>query len=255
MINRLFSRLEFLLAKKRLRLFKTIYVNFRSLPLYQALKLPIHVYGNVRLLNLRGSITIHSKIKHGMIHIGHPHNGAAIDTESLYLQNGGSIHFYGEAHIFNGASINVFNSGKLVIGDKVIIAEKVRIACVNQIIIGKGSRIAHETQIMDSNFHYITSIDSREVPNCNGLITLGEWCWVGNRSSIQKGTIIPDYTIVASNSITNKDFSNVPSYSIIGGIPAKVLKTGVRRIFDPVLESKIRKHYINHSTMYKHIEN
>lgn len=49
-----------------------------------------------------------------------------------------------------------------------------------------------------------------------------------------KGTQTPDYCITASNSICNKDYTNLPSYSLIAGSPAKFIKQGVRRLFEGV---------------------
>lgn len=50
-------------------------------------------------------------------------------------------------------------------------------------------------------------------------VFIGECCWIGNRTNIMKGTVLPDNTIVSSNSLLNKDYtSTVPSYSIIGGM-------------------------------------
>ena len=47
------------------------------------------------------------------------------------------------------------------------------------------------------------------------------------------GTKLPDRVIVTSNSLLNKDYtSSIPSYSLIGGIPAKLLRTNVRRIYE-----------------------
>jgi acetyltransferase-like isoleucine patch superfamily enzyme len=62
-------------------------------------------------------------------------------------------------------------------------------------------------------------------------IVIGNNVWIGNRTTVTPGTIIPNYCIVSSNSLCNKDYSYIPPDSIIGGIPAKLLKTGYRRIF------------------------
>ena len=48
---------------------------------------------------------------------------------------------------------------------------------------------------------------------------------------ISKGTILPDYSIVASNSIVNKDFSNCGKYCFYAGYQ-KIKGTNIKRIFD-----------------------
>jgi acetyltransferase-like isoleucine patch superfamily enzyme len=54
-----------------------------------------------------------------------------------------------------------------------------------------------------------------------------------------KGTITPDFLIVGSNSLLNKDYTKtIEPYSIIGGAPAKFIKKGYERIFDLNIEQK-----------------
>ena len=45
-----------------------------------------------------------------------------------------------------------------------------------------------------------------------------------------KGTCLPAYSVVASNSLVNKDFSGSGERCLIGGVPAKCLKQNVERL-------------------------
>jgi acetyltransferase-like isoleucine patch superfamily enzyme len=47
-----------------------------------------------------------------------------------------------------------------------------------------------------------------------------------------KGTITPNNTIIASNSLLNKNYIETPPYSVLAGTPAKLVKSGVKRIFE-----------------------
>lgn len=49
-LNYTLERIEGVFSLPRFRIFKTLYVNFRSLPFRQAVKLPIYVYGRVRII-------------------------------------------------------------------------------------------------------------------------------------------------------------------------------------------------------------
>lgn len=69
----------------KLRIFKIIYVNFRSLPFSQAIHLPIYVYGKVRIYCLNGSMEIKGPVKRGIIKIGMPTFGLNIDYVRTYL--------------------------------------------------------------------------------------------------------------------------------------------------------------------------
>ena len=52
---------------------------------------------------------------------------------------------------------------------------------------------------------------------------------------------------IESNSLLNKDYvtNDVKSYSLIGGIPAKLLAINVRRIYDPDNESFLIDYFFN----------
>lgn len=53
-------------------------------------------------------------------------------------------------------------------------------------------------------------------------ITIGNNVWIGQKVVIMDGVTIGDNSIVATGAIVTKD---VPPYSIVGGVPAKVIKT------------------------------
>ena len=65
-------------------------------------------------------------------------------------------------------------------------------------VIGKYARIAFDSQFMDSDFHYMLNIEDGTVKNCTSFIEIGAYNWIGNRTTVKKGTVTPDYTIVAA---------------------------------------------------------
>ncbi len=62
--------------------------------------------------------------------------------------------------------------------------------------------------------------------NLQGVIRKGvkieNGVWIGARAVILDGVTVGNNSIVAAGSIVNKD---VPPYSIVGGVPAKLIKT------------------------------
>ena len=67
---------------------------------------------------------------------------------------------------------------------------------------------------------------------------------MGNTTFIKKGVKTPDYFIVASpNALLTKDYTSMPPYSVVGGSPVKLLKSGIRRIYNGEIEAKLNKHF------------
>ena len=61
-------------------------------------------------------------------------------------------------------------------------------------------------------------------------VTIGHDTWIGHGAVIMKGVTIGDGAIIASHSVVTKD---VAPYTIVGGIPAKLIK---RRHPEPIAE-------------------
>ena len=55
-----------------------------------------------------------------------------------------------------------------------------------------------------------------------GKVTIGDWVYIGTNSLIMPGITIGDGALIAAGSVVTKD---VPEYSIVGGVPAKVIKS------------------------------
>ena len=62
-------------------------------------------------------------------------------------------------------------------------------------------------------------------------MTIGNYVWVGENSRICKGVTIGDNAIIAANSVVTKD---VPANSIAAGNPARIVKTNLEEVPDPV---------------------
>lgn len=171
-------------------------------------------------------------------------------VDVTYLRCNGTLELNGyDNFIANGCKIYVKRGGRLSICGNLLLQNHNKIHCANSITIGKYTRISWESQIFDTNMHYLVD-ENGYVKNNKGCILIGNNCWIGNRCTIQKGTILPDNTVVASNSVVNKDFTSQP-YGILAGIPAKLIKTGCKRIFDSGIERHINKYFQEHPQITK----
>lgn len=159
--------------------------------------------------------------------------------ERTYINVEGILRLSGVTTIRRGALIDV--CGELTIGDDCVIGPRTNIRAHNNIQIGDYVRIAHETQIFDTNFHFSEDVTAPGFYPISKPISIGSYCWIGNRTTINKGTILPDYTTVASNSLVTKDYSSLEPYSLIGGAPAKFIKGNFSRVWDTKREFEYQK--------------
>ena len=126
----------------------------------------------------------------------------------------------GEFDIFYGGDIICFQKGRLILGSG-FCNSNVTIRCTKSIKIGQDVAIAHNVTIMDSDAHNIVQFDYRKTKP----IIIGNHVWIGSRAMILKGVKIGDGAVIAAGSIVTKD---VPSNSLVAGVPAKVIKTDIR---------------------------
>ncbi|MCQ2081484.1 MAG: CatB-related O-acetyltransferase [Lachnospiraceae bacterium] len=111
---------------------------------------------------------------------------------------------------------------------------------VHSVIVGRYSSVAHKVQFaVDLNHDYKSvyqgcisiyseqSDDMRRNAGQNyryirkkGEILVGNDVWIGANAVIMSGCYIGDGAVVASNAVVTKD---VPSYAIVGGVPAKII--------------------------------
>jgi Acetyltransferase (isoleucine patch superfamily) len=120
--------------------------------------------------------------------------------------------------------------------------------CFDSITIGDRVAITWDCQIMDTSFHYIEDVEFHSINPLTKKIVIGSYVWVGNRTTISKGSIIPDQSIVASNSLVNKDFSREGQFCMFAGMPAKVVKRNVKRIWNEQEESILDKQFCYNRT-------
>lgn len=227
--------------------FLTFYFNFVFFPIRQAIKFPLYVYGWPKIYCQLGKMICVGKCLRGMIrlNVSIPFGPQAVlgNTEISLCENG-MVMFHGFCEIGTGVRINVGQNAVLEFGNCSKLLAMCNLTTYDSISIGDNTRITHRCQIFDNNFHFIANMDKKNVPNILRPVRIGSNCWICNNSTINAGAIIPDNTIVASNSLVSKDYSFVPSNSIIGGVPAKLIRSGHKRIFNTELTNKLWCHYI-----------
>lgn len=119
------------------------------------------------------------------------------------------------------AGVNL--SPQLYIGEKVIIGYNFTCLVADKIKIRKNTIIASNVLITSENHGMNPELDTPyyEQPLNVGHVSIGEGCWIGEKVIILPNVNIGNKCIIAAGSIVTKD---VPDYSIVAGVPAKVIK-------------------------------
>lgn len=209
--------------KLLLSLLKTIYFNFRFLPLDKAIRLPIFVYYKCKLDIKCAKIHIELPpiIYPAMVRIGF-HKEAHIDSSLqsvLHLDENSRVIFKGEAHIGYGSKIIIFKGGEVEFGNNFTISSNSVIIAKNKIKFGDNNLLSWGGQIMDSDSHKIYSSDN-VVRNLDLPVVVGNNVWIGCNVTILKGTIIPNNCVIGANSVLSGS-STLIERTIVVGNPAK----------------------------------
>lgn len=248
-VNKIINLFNYIIYNNHVNWFKTIYINFKSFPFCIAKKLPIYVYRGTDLVCLNGTIQFSNTVRRGMIKIGKKWDRSIGHTK---IRNSGTIIFGNNVLICQGSILIVNNGAELRLDDNVNIRENVEIVAWNKITIGKNTGIVNHTQIMDTDFHFTLNTENRLINTHSAEIIIGANNWIGSYTTIKKGTKTPNNTIVASSySVLCKDYTKlIPENSIIGGIPAKLIATNYRRVFNVNNQSMLLKYFENTSVPY-----
>ena len=231
-------------------LIKTVTFNFKMLPFREALRFPVFFYGKVDLRSLKGKVKIDHTVYPGMIKIGIKTKYVDTQVSNSRWTVNGLIVFKGPLEMARGSYVLVAEGATLTLGtNKSFYGSNLKIFCFNRITIGDCVRITWECQLYDTSFHYLELVDrNNEVRPLQGEVFIGDRVWIGNRTTVSKGAYIPSDTIIASNSLVNKDFSKIESYCLLAGCPAVVKVTGVRRVYDRKYEAELDRQYEYHRT-------
>ena len=123
---------------------------------------------------------------------------------------------------FSGIS-NISLGHHVVLGPNTrIMTTKAKTVIGNYVMFGPGVTIVtgdHRTDVIGKPMYLIS--DNEKLPENDQDVIIEDDVWIGANAVILKGVTIGRGSVVASGSIVTKSF---PPYSIIGGVPAKLIK-------------------------------
>lgn len=110
--------------------------------------------------------------------------------------------------------------GDVVIGDKTRIG--LHCTIIGPVTIGNNVNLAQGIVVtaLNHNFTDCTKrIDEQGISTKE--VTIGNDVWIGANATILPGVTIGRHCVVAAGSVVTKD---VPDYTVVGGVPARVMK-------------------------------
>jgi len=243
LMGKVFRRAERWLGRNHYNPIASLYVNLRLLPFARALKLPISVYGWPCLMDLSGRVRFTCPVRRGLVKLNPIDCTPGQRGSKLELAIAGEICFGGAALIRSNTKIYVDDKARLLIGHNLRLGAGIIINCLNEIEIGEGVRIGHRSQLLDSNLHYMVDVERHRVVNHKKKIVIGAHSWLTNSVTVYGGAVLPAYSVVASGTVLNKDLSGLGENHILGGMPCKVISTGLRLVNNYEKERELDRFY------------
>ncbi len=130
---------------------------------------------------------------------------------------------YKPGGFFRGGSVELqsrFSRSEIEIGDSTATNNNVFICAANRVEIGAETLIGQNVCIMDFDAHGIDPNKRKKIGEI-GVVVIGRNVWIGNNVIILKNSFIGDNSVVAAGAVVTGEF---PPNTIIGGVPAKVIK-------------------------------
>lgn len=125
----------------------------------------------------------------------------------------------GSFDFYSGARIYVNKDATLTLGGGYV-NHDLRLSCFDSITIGKGVVISENVTIRDSDDHTIVGSEKpMTLP-----VVIGDHVWIGMNVTILKGVTIGNGAVIAAGAVVTRD---VPANALAGGVPARIIKTGV----------------------------
>jgi acetyltransferase-like isoleucine patch superfamily enzyme len=145
---------------------------------------------------------------------------SALGKEGVFLGNHVSIGDYSRVVV----STSLHQVGKFIhIGDNVGIGEFAYLGGGGGLEIGNDCIIGQYFSCHPENHHFNElQIPIRHQGISRQGIKIGRDCWIGSKVTILDGVEIGKGCVIAAGAVVTQSF---PPFSVIGGVPAKLLKT------------------------------
>lgn len=203
---------------------KTIYFNYKTLPIKKAIKLPIYIDFDIKLGKLyKNVIQLPENIETYQIKLGKYSldDVPEINKGYITMARNSKIIFNGSAELAYGITLCALNNSIITIGDGFYCNKNCNIVSTTEIKIGNNVLFGWNVSVRDSDGgdHKIF-MNGIKKKNKNPII-ISDHSWLCSYSSVLKGVSITRNVVVGYGAIVSKsiNISNV----IVAGNPAKII--------------------------------
>jgi acetyltransferase-like isoleucine patch superfamily enzyme len=145
---------------------------------------------------------------------------SGLGREGLTIGNNVGIGSYSQVIV--STSLNNIGKG-IKIGNNVGIGEFAYLGGAGGLEIGDDCIVGQYLSCHPENHNYdiVDTLIRHQGVNRKGIV-IGKNCWIGSKVTILDGVTIGEGSVLAAGAVVTKSF---PAHSILGGVPAKLLKT------------------------------
>ncbi len=131
----------------------------------------------------------------------------------------------GKVRLYEG--VTIWYPYRIKLGSRVTINEFCYLSGYGNLDIGDDVLIGHRVSIVSSDHIFE---DTNKTIRSQGIrgksVKISDDVWIGANSTILAGVTIGKGVIVAAGSVVTRD---IPPFSIVGGVPAKILKKRIEK--------------------------
>lgn len=123
-------------------------------------------------------------------------------------------------------SIVYTKGGRIRLGDNVNLSSNCQVFSSNDLEIGDGTMVGAYSYILSGgeyDVHSPVPFAEQSGMETKGPLRIGNNCWLGARVTVLDGVSVGEHSVLAAGAVVTTSF---PEGSVIGGVPARALKTG-----------------------------
>ncbi len=118
--------------------------------------------------------------------------------------------------------VYLFSVAQLTLGNNVSIHPMCYIDAAGEICIGNDVSIAHATTVLSTTHTFgDPDVPIKDQPIEKHKTVIEDNVWIGAKATVLCGNTVHSGAVVAAGAVVTRD---VPANSIVGGVPAKVIK-------------------------------